>query len=139
MHQVVGASSDLYALLDVTITANSNDIKAAYHRAALAAHPDKGGSEEAFHAVKLAFDVLSSEGRHAYDQFYKQQLKSVRRRMHMSSTSIKDKYGVFQPCQPRTSGLKSPRSALDVHGEVLRQLRSKRAISTAGQMTRCST
>ena len=40
-------------------SASSADVKAAYKRRALGAHPDKeGGSEEAFKALGEAYDVL---------------------------------------------------------------------------------
>jgi len=46
------------------------EIRTAYRRAALRAHPDKdGGSTEAFHAVTFAFDILSCHStRKCYDR-----------------------------------------------------------------------
>lgn len=62
------AVRDLYAVLNLKTSANSKEVRAAYRRAALAAHPDKGGSAQAFHVVKFAFEVLScSASRHIYD------------------------------------------------------------------------
>lgn len=47
-----------------------NEIRTAYRRAALTTHPDKdGGSADAFHAVTLAFDILSCRStRKCYDK-----------------------------------------------------------------------
>jgi len=71
MHLRFTAGRDLYALLDLNITANLNEVRAAYRRAALIAHPDKGGTAEAFHAITLAFEVLScSTTRRLYNQTY---------------------------------------------------------------------
>lgn len=45
-------------LLGVAASASAEEIKAAYRRLALTAHPDQGGSEERFIALKAARDVL---------------------------------------------------------------------------------
>lgn len=50
-------------------TASSSDIRTAYRRAALLAHPDKGGSSAAFHSIVFAFEVLSCPmSRAVYDE-----------------------------------------------------------------------
>eukprot|EP00434_Breviolum_minutum_P014959 symbB.v1.2.013190.t1/scaffold927.1/size151520/10 len=60
---------DLYALLEVDSSVKAEDLRLAYRRAIRKAHPDKGGSSEAFLAVCRAFDVLSNAAaRHSYDQ-----------------------------------------------------------------------
>lgn len=64
-----GAGQDLYALLDVDHSVGVEDLRLAYRRAIRRAHPDKGGSSEAFLAVVRAFDVLSNPAtRVSYDQ-----------------------------------------------------------------------
>lgn len=63
------ASRTLYAVLDVDSTASFVDVRAAYRRQALLAHPDKGGSKETFQEVVRAFETLSSRRlRAAYDK-----------------------------------------------------------------------
>ena len=60
---------DLYELLGVSRTADFAAIKAAYRRKAKDSHPDLGGDPEAFHLLKLAYDVLSDEAaRRHYDE-----------------------------------------------------------------------
>jgi curved DNA-binding protein CbpA len=59
MHQMK-SHRDLYELLKLKPGANLSEIRKAYRHAALIAHPDKGGNAQAFHVVKLAFEVLSS-------------------------------------------------------------------------------
>ncbi len=60
---------DLYELLSVARTADLAAIKAAYRRKAKDSHPDLGGDPEAFHLLKLAYDVLSDEAaRRHYDE-----------------------------------------------------------------------
>lgn len=60
---------DLYAELGLEPAAGTADIRTAFRRAALAAHPDKGGSDEGFHAITLAFEVLSCPAARAlYDR-----------------------------------------------------------------------
>jgi len=66
------ADRDLYAFLNVKPDASMIEIRTAYRRAALKAHPDKdGGSTEAFHAVTFAFDILSCQStRKCYDRVW---------------------------------------------------------------------
>ena len=47
-----------YEVLDLPHSANDHEIRSAYRRSALATHPDKGGSAEAFRSVVKAFETL---------------------------------------------------------------------------------
>ncbi len=59
---------DFYSILQVGPTATAAEIRAAYRRAALACHPDKGGRADHFHNVVRAFETLSNEAiRASYD------------------------------------------------------------------------
>ncbi|KAJ7741490.1 hypothetical protein B0H14DRAFT_2989339 [Mycena olivaceomarginata] len=54
---------DLYAVLDLAPGASPAELKAAYHRALLAAHPDKNNASRStadIAAIKDAYRVLSS-------------------------------------------------------------------------------
>lgn len=53
------AERDLYGALNVSRNADATEIRLAYRRAVLSAHPDKGGTSEAFHSITAAFNVLS--------------------------------------------------------------------------------
>lgn len=53
-------TNDFYAILDLQPGATPADVRRAYRKAALRAHPDKGGTEKDFHSVALAFEALSS-------------------------------------------------------------------------------
>lgn len=61
----------LYETLGVEETADAEQLKAGYRRAAQRAHPDReGGGEEQFNAVKKAFEALSDpELRAHYDRY----------------------------------------------------------------------
>jgi curved DNA-binding protein CbpA len=60
---------DPYKVLKVRKTATAEAIKAAFRKRSLATHPDRGGSQEEFERVKLAWDVLSDPARRAkYDE-----------------------------------------------------------------------
>lgn len=65
------AKRDYYEVLGVSKNASDDEIKKAYHKAAIKWHPDKeGGSEEKFKEVNEAYEVLKdSEKRRRYDQF----------------------------------------------------------------------
>jgi curved DNA-binding protein CbpA len=54
---------DPYATLDVDITADDAAIKAAYRRQAKSAHPDAGGSRDAWDAVERAYGLLTDQRR----------------------------------------------------------------------------
>lgn len=62
--------SDLYETLGVARDATPDEVKAAYRRAASAAHPDRhGGSTEDMQAVNAAYDTLRDpEARARYDE-----------------------------------------------------------------------
>lgn len=47
-----------YEILGLSPDASPSEIKAAYRRAAMRAHPDRGGSEEDFRRVQKAFEDL---------------------------------------------------------------------------------
>lgn len=55
--------TDLYSELGVDRSASVADVRKAYRRAAKKAHPDGGGSAEAFAAVSTALEVLSDPAR----------------------------------------------------------------------------
>ncbi|CAE7202913.1 dnaJ [Symbiodinium natans] len=62
------AQQDLYELLGVQKDVPELEIRSSYRRRALQVHPDKGGSEDLFHAVLTAFEVLSCRStRQIYD------------------------------------------------------------------------
>ena len=53
---------DYYKVLGVSRDADLKTIKKAYRKMAIAAHPDKGGSEQKMATVNEAYEVLSNEG-----------------------------------------------------------------------------
>ncbi len=67
---------DYYAILGVPRSAKQDEIKKAHRKLANETHPDKpGGSEERFHEVGEAYEVLGDEEkRKAYDQSLSQAL-----------------------------------------------------------------
>ena len=61
--------ADLYDVLGVARTADTDAIRKAYRRKAKKAHPDAGGSQEQFEAIKRAHDVLTdADRRKKYDE-----------------------------------------------------------------------
>lgn len=59
----------LYEILGIDRESDGKEIKAAYRRKSQQEHPDKGGTEESFHAVSTAYAVLSDpERRQKYDE-----------------------------------------------------------------------
>eukprot|EP00811_Abedinium_folium_P010403 NODE_19622_length_835_cov_3.696328.p1 GENE.NODE_19622_length_835_cov_3.696328~~NODE_19622_length_835_cov_3.696328.p1 ORF type:complete len:200 (+),score=41.75 NODE_19622_length_835_cov_3.696328:94-693(+) len=58
-----------YAVLGVDEDVDQDDLKVAYRERALVLHPDKGGDDDQFDRLNLAFRVLSNiKNREAYDQ-----------------------------------------------------------------------
>jgi DnaJ family protein C protein 27 len=55
-----------YELLGINASANADEIRKAYKKAALRYHPDKGGDEEVFKAVCMAMETLSDDMKRAY-------------------------------------------------------------------------
>jgi len=73
---------NLYAELHLQPTASASEVRSAYRRAALLAHPDKGGSTAAFRSIAFAFEVLSCPASRAlYDQARKNVVESKHRRV----------------------------------------------------------
>jgi DnaJ family protein A protein 2 len=67
---------EYYDLLGVDKNASPDEIKKAYRKKALHAHPDKGGDPEKFKEINEAHDVLSNnEKRQIYDRFGKEGLE----------------------------------------------------------------
>ena len=57
-----------YKLLGVPTNATTNEIKKHYHMNAKIHHPDKGGNEEEFKKIQLAYEILMDPiQRHQYD------------------------------------------------------------------------
>jgi DnaJ family protein A protein 2 len=51
----------LYDILGVPYTADKAEIKKAYVKLALKKHPDKGGDEEEFKRIQMAYTVLTND------------------------------------------------------------------------------
>ncbi len=66
---MAGAFTDLYAVLGVPRDADRAAIRRAYRAKARRAHPDGGGSAQAFARLKLAYDTLiDADRRRRYDE-----------------------------------------------------------------------
>ncbi len=51
----------LYKILDAPLGTNKSELKKKYHALALQHHPDKGGDEEKFKEITLAYEILSGK------------------------------------------------------------------------------
>lgn len=59
-----------YELLGIKNTATENEVKKAYRKKALRAHPDKGGDPEKFKEISKAHEILMDpQKRAAYDRY----------------------------------------------------------------------
>lgn len=69
-------NSRFYELIGVPKTATQDEIKKAFRKLALKAHPDKGGDPEKFKDISVAYEVLSDpEKRKMYDKYGEEGLK----------------------------------------------------------------
>ena len=58
-----------YDLLGIAKSATQEDLKKAYRKACLKHHPDKGGDEELFKDIQIAYEILADDTkRHNYDR-----------------------------------------------------------------------
>jgi len=57
---------NLYQILGVPKTATKSDIKKAYQKLAMKAHPDRGGDKEVFQEITIAYETLSDDARRAH-------------------------------------------------------------------------
>lgn len=58
-----------YDILDLKRDCDAKDVKRAFKKAALTAHPDKGGTDELFQMVNEAYNVLVDPAQRAdYDR-----------------------------------------------------------------------
>ncbi|XP_035458598.2 dnaJ homolog subfamily C member 17 [Spodoptera frugiperda] len=81
---------DLYALLDIPITATESEIKKAYRKKALKCHPDKNPDDpkaaETFHALSDALEVLTdASARAAYDKVLRAKAAAKLRHQELDS------------------------------------------------------
>lgn len=59
---------DFYQILGVNENATQDEIKKAYRKLAIEHHPDKGGNEETFKKISVAFDTIGDENKRSqYD------------------------------------------------------------------------
>jgi molecular chaperone DnaJ len=90
---------DYYEILEVPRTANADEIKKAYRKAALKWHPDRNpnnkDAEEKFKEAAEAYEVLSDENkRHRYDQFGHEGMRPGAD--YQGYTNINDVFSHFQ-------------------------------------------
>ncbi|KAJ2951690.1 hypothetical protein O0L34_g13851 [Tuta absoluta] len=85
---------DLYAILDLQITATESEIKKAYRKKALQCHPDKNPDDpkaaETFHELSRALEILTdASARAAYDKVLR--AKEAARLRHQELDSKRQK------------------------------------------------
>ncbi|XP_059045162.1 dnaJ homolog subfamily C member 17 [Achroia grisella] len=81
---------DLYAILDIQITATEAEIKKAYRKKALQCHPDKNPDDpkaaETFHELSHALEILTDvQARAAYDKVLKAKAAAKLRHQQLDS------------------------------------------------------
>lgn len=87
-----------YDLLDCPKDATQNEIKKAYRKKAMKAHPDKGGDPELFKEINQAYEVLSNEEKRAtYDKYGMDGLKDG----GMGGGGMEDLFSMFSGGGPR--------------------------------------
>lgn len=65
--------TELYELLEISVTATQEEVKKGFRKQALQHHPDKGGDETRYKKIQEAYEILSDESkRELYNRFGKQ-------------------------------------------------------------------
>eukprot|EP00928_Gymnodinium_smaydae_P092237 TRINITY_DN76054_c0_g1_i1.p1 TRINITY_DN76054_c0_g1~~TRINITY_DN76054_c0_g1_i1.p1 ORF type:complete len:379 (-),score=37.56 TRINITY_DN76054_c0_g1_i1:375-1511(-) len=115
--RAVATEKTLYDVLGLEQTASAAELHKAYRRRALETHPDKGGSDDAFHAVQKALATLKDgASREEYDR--RLQAETARRtRKTVGSSPIRTRRrrrssrGRNSQNEPDEDGRKSPASS----------------------------
>lgn len=83
-------SQNYYSILGVKKTATEKDIKKAYRNLAKTHHPDKGGDEEKFKLISVAYETLvNNEKRSLYDNPQQNRFKQQRHYFRGENIQIK--------------------------------------------------
>jgi len=110
-----------YEILGVSKEANSEDIKKAYRKLAIQHHPDKGGDENKFKEIAVAYETLSDENkRREYD--YRLENPNVGQfgGNPFGGGSVDDLFAqMFSRMNPNQKQRKTPDKVLDVELTVL--------------------
>ncbi len=65
-----------YEIIGVEKTATMDEIKKAYRKKAIKMHPDKGGDQEEFQKLQVAYDTLfDKDKREVYDKYGEEGIK----------------------------------------------------------------
>ena len=59
--RMVSVGADAYAVLGLTVTATDAEVRKAYRRLAMHAHPDKGGTKELFQSLNEAYEQIMQQ------------------------------------------------------------------------------
>src|ERR1700733_2317600 len=69
-------NTKFYELIGIPKTATTDEVKKAFRKLALKAHPDKGGDPEKFKEISVAYEVLQDpEKRKLYDKYGEEGLR----------------------------------------------------------------
>lgn len=121
MHQKAFADKDLYAELGLSPNAGTAEIQTAYWHKASIAHPNNGGSTEAFHSITFAFEVLSCPAsRCLYDRARIQQ-------MYQHRSCFEFKYTDRPPAKAHKFKHKSKQRVISTDGLVMRKMQKRLA------------
>lgn len=75
--------SELYEILEISVTATQEEIKKSFRKQALQHHPDKGGDEARYKKIQEAYEILSNdEKRKLYDRHGKNGVQEQPDNMH---------------------------------------------------------
>ena len=80
-------NNDYYKLLSINEKSDNKEIKKSFYKLSLINHPDKGGNEESFKKINMAYEILKDEDlKRKYDSLRNEFVINMNKKLKMSTS-----------------------------------------------------